>query len=210
MNSMDIIYFNEPEIKKKIIKSLHQYLDNDIHGNCLKTKIDNGINSFMKFYSNLNINKDKLKDCIYNYISESYFQGLIRRDNNDNTIDIKEIEQSLINCETYSYHQYGIFNIHYVYYRFLFNELNDAIKNNYEILNEKISDTNSITDNKTKILIDNYHILEKSIMDINSNINRNINANLNVKLKKFDDNYRLMIKINVILFITVIYNLLFK
>ena len=112
MDSMDIIYFNEPEIKKKIIKSLHEYLDNDIHGNCIKTKIDNGINSFIEFYSNLNIKRDKLKDCIYNYICECYFQGLIRRDNNDNTIDIKQFEQNLIHCLTYNYHQYGVFDIH--------------------------------------------------------------------------------------------------
>ncbi len=267
MNSL--IDIDEPEIKDKIIKSLYCYLDNDIHGNCLKININNGINSFIEFYSNLNINRDKLKDSIYNYISESYFQRLIRRDNKDYTIDIKEIEQSLINCETYHYHGYGVFNIHYVYYRFLFNELNekindtneilksikdnyknfngkminindtlnkhiidsndtikdnydtingkiidtnDTIKNNYDILNEKIIETNSITnmilinlnniENRTKILIDNYHILDKSIIDINSN--------LNMKLKKLNDNYSYMIKMNVILFITVIYNLFFK
>jgi len=91
-------------------------------------------------------------------------------------------------------------------------DTNDTIKNNYDILNEKIIETNSITnmilinlnniETRTKILIDNYHILDKSIIDINSN--------LNMKLKKLNDNYSYMIKMNVILFITVIYNLLCK
>jgi hypothetical protein len=228
-----LIDIDEPVIKDKIIKTLHYYLNNDINGNC--------INSFIEFYSNLNINRDKLKNCIYNYISEIYFQELIRKCHNT-TIDIKDIQGSLSNCDTYYYHGYGTFNIHYVYHRFLFNELNDSInnnyeslndsinnnydtiknnfdilngklidtnhiiKNNYDILNEKISDTNMNIDNKTKILIDNYHILDKSIMNMNSIMN----ANTNVKLKKLDDNYRLLIKINLILFITVIYNLLFK
>jgi len=274
MDSMDIINFNEPDIKDKIIKTVHYYLDNDIHGNCMKTKINDGINSFIEFYSNLNINRDKLKDCIYNYISEYYFQGLIRSKCHNYTIDIKkDIQGTLSSCDTYYYHGYGTFNIHYVYQRFLFNELNDSInntneslndniksikdnyknfngniinvnntlnkqiidsndklksnykilnekiidnnhmiKNNSDILNEKIIDTNSITnmilinlnniENRTKILIDNYHILDKSIIDINSN--------LNIKLKKLNDNYSYMIKMNVILFITIIYNLFFK
>lgn len=319
-----LIDIDEPETTDKIIKTLHYYLDNN---DSMKTKINGSINTFINFYSNIKIDKEKLKKCIYNYTEKYYIETLkykysliksqfgndisrcnfeLKRrytdilydinkyPNNDDNKDYNYMNE--IFCQNFSFYRIN-FNTDQIYYYFLFNELNDSInnnydtlndkinkhiinnnyetindniksikdnyknfngkminindtlnkhiidindtiknnfdilngkiietnhiiKNNYDILNEKISDTNSITnmnlininniDNKTKILIDNYHILEKSIMDINSNINSNINANLNVKLKKFDDNYRLMIKINVILFITVIYNLVFK
>lgn len=174
---------------------------------------------FNELNDSINNNYDTLNDKINKHIINNNYQTI-----NDNIKSIKDnyknfngkminindtLNKHIIDINDTIKNNFDILNGKII-------ETNHIIKNNYEILNEKISDTNSITnmnlininniDNKTKILIDNYHILEKSIMDINSNIN----ANLNVKLKKFDDNYRLMIKINVILFITVIYNLVFK
>lgn len=226
-----LIDIDEIETREKIIKTLHHFLDNN---DCIKMKINDTIN----IYNNIDINKNELKRYIYKYIEKYYIQILKERYddikyNFNNNISRCNYELSRryidisydVNCiskndDTHDYHLYYYkdynyinsiflssnnlnFNSEQVYNYILFNSLNDSINKNKNINNCNIKNLNGVfNDSINKLndkINDNYEIL-----------NNKINDKFKNNYEALNNKYNIMFEINIILFITVMYNLLFK
>jgi len=214
------IYSNIKIDKDKFKEYIYKYIEK-YYIETLKNKYDITKTDFKNDISRCNFElKRRYIDILYD---------INKYPNNDDNKDYNYISQILnrINFENFIIDTNG----QQVYDYILFNEINS----NYEILNDNYKSLNdSINKNKNKIndnyktlndsinntnnkLNDNYKSLNDSINKLNDKINDNyeiLNNKINDKIKNnyefLNNKYNIIFEINVILFITVMYNLLFK